>query len=75
MAYVRTVRKRYKTVRRVSNLVACPIIFILINDLGRQRGMFKVTKMMIFSRLGPFPQVFWQVEECLRLTLHEMIRM
>ena len=28
----------------------------------------------IFSRLGPFPQVFGQVKEWLMLKLHEMIR-
>ena len=28
----------------------------------------------IFSRLGPFPQVFGQVKEWLMLKLHEMVR-
>ena len=33
---------------RVSHLVACPIVFLLFFERGRQGGVFKGRKMIIF---------------------------
>ena len=47
------------------NVVACPIVFILLWDKGRQGRVLKLmecSKLSIFSRLGPFVQLFGQVK-------------
>ena len=55
-----------------------PIIFVLFDDADWQGGLLKLMKndhfFSIFSRLGPFPQVFGQVKRRFMLKLHKIIR-
>ena len=52
--------------------------FFLFYGRDWQEGVFKIMKIDnffgIFSRLGPFPEVFGQVKEWLIFELHEMIK-
>ena len=67
-------KELHKTIR-VSNVAACPVVFILFYDRDGQGGVFKgVKNEKIFSHLGPFPDVFGQVSELLILELHENMR-
>ena len=67
----------YKIIR-VSNVGACPIIFILFYERNWQGGVLTVMKkwsfISPFSRLGHFPKGFGQVKEWLVLELHKIIR-
>ena len=63
---------------RVWHIVSCVICFFFIlcaRFVGRSVQSYeKKSFFRVFSRLGPFPQVFRQVKEWLILELHEMIR-
>ena len=51
-------------------------LFCFMSGVGWEECS-KLLKRIIFSvfiRLGPFPQLFMQVKDCLILQLHEIIR-
>ena len=54
---------------RVLRVAVCLVVFILLYDFGH------VHFFNIFSRLGPFIQVFGQFKEWLILELHNMIKL
>ena len=59
----------------MSHVVACPIVLILWSGLAgiNVQSYEKWSFFHIFSRLGPFPQVFRQAKEWHILVLHETI--
>ena len=50
---------------RLSQVVACPIVFILFYGRGWQRGVFEVIMndhfLSSFIRLAPFPQLILEL--------------
>ena len=53
----------------------CFFFILCARFVGRSVQSYeKKSFFRVFSRLGPFPQVFRQVKEWLILELHEMIR-
>ena len=61
----------------MSHVVLLPIVSLLFYKWVWQGGVFKVMKrslFSVFSSLNPFPHVFGQVKECIRLEFHEMIK-
>ena len=64
-------------IKRVCFIVLCRILLVFFGIEGDREECKNLRKMVnskYFCRLGPFPQVFEQVEEWLMLELHEMIR-
>ena len=67
----------HEIIRVSYTLRAQLFLFCFVIDVGRRSAKTyeKSSVLSIFGSLGPFPQVFWQVKECLILKMDEMIRM
>ena len=64
-------------IKTVCFIVLCRILLVFFGIEGDReecKNLRKIVNSKYFCRLGPFPQVFEQVEEWLMLELHEMIR-
>ena len=66
MTYVKTTKKKQKK-KKVSHIVACPIVFILFDDQYWLRGVVRCMKMItllvFLAGFGLFSQVFGQIND------------